>query len=126
MRRIGQLAAEQRQSEHEQVPGTRAPTSRPHVPGVCTGVYEVDARLIARVRLASGNQVTAYVPAGHLPPQVDAPVLLHGGGTGADSPYTRHAIASDSPRTRYTAVADNPAARYVVTSDSPRARHTVA
>jgi ribosomal protein S12 len=134
MRRLGQLAAEQR---HDSETAARPPvTAGSHSQGVCTGVHEVGSRLVARVRLASGNEVTAYIPAGILPPEVNAPVVVRAGGS-ADSPRARHALVSDSPqarrvltadspRARYTAVSDSPAARYSATADSPRARYTLS
>ncbi len=37
---------------------------------VCTGVFEIGDRTVARVRLASGSEITAYIPRGVKAPEI--------------------------------------------------------
>jgi hypothetical protein len=70
--------------------GESAPAPAGSQWGVCKGVYEVGrgnrSRLIARVLLASGLAVTAYLPAGMAAPAIDSTVQVSVVAGGGDSP----------------------------------------
>ncbi|HEY0449467.1 hypothetical protein [Actinophytocola sp.] len=74
MTEIGKLAAQRRQRK-----GTSPAAPDGFEWGTCQSVHEVGrsrARTIARVLLASGFVVTAYLAPGVVAPAIDSPVLV--------------------------------------------------
>jgi ribosomal protein S12 len=110
MSTIKQLVAERRSREGLPSSGS----------GVCTGVYEIgnDKRVVARVRLATDMEVTAYVPRDAVAPAVGDTVLLRD-ERGADQPPVRHGVVLDGPAIRQSVVADQPPPRHFVADQRP-------
>lgn len=73
MSMLGRLAEERR---HRKETAPEAPAGRQW--GTCVGVHEGGdrRRKVARVLLASGMVITAYLPLNAVAPAVDAPVLV--------------------------------------------------
>jgi len=109
MSTIKQLVAERRNREGFPSSGS----------GVCTGVYEIgnDKRVVARVRLATDFEVTAYVSRGAVAPAVGDTVVLRD-ERGADRPPVRHGVG-DGPAVRQSVVADPGAPRFFVADQQP-------
>jgi ribosomal protein S12 len=83
--------AEERRRRQENTP--QAPAGQQW--GTCVGVHEVGdrRRRIARVLLASGMVVTAYLPLSVVAPAIDAPVLVQTRAIG-DEPVHDSVIVS--------------------------------
>ncbi|RSM90667.1 hypothetical protein DMH04_04180 [Kibdelosporangium aridum] len=93
---IRQIAEERR--NRTQPPAARLGEQR----GKCVGVYEVSGlRKVARVLLASGFVVTAYLGASAAIPEVGSDVVV-AGAQGGDCPAGTCKVQSpDQPTTRY-------------------------
>ncbi|SDW74873.1 hypothetical protein SAMN05421504_1011408 [Amycolatopsis xylanica] len=60
---------------------------------ICTGVFEIGDRKVARVRLTTGSEVTVYLPAGAEVPEISAEVEIEPQRTTGDHHPARTAFA---------------------------------
>lgn len=60
---------------------------------ICTGVFHVGERTVARVRLTTGSEVTVYLPLGAEVPEISAEVEIEPQRTGGDHHPARTAFA---------------------------------
>ncbi|SFW81114.1 hypothetical protein SAMN04489730_5120 [Amycolatopsis australiensis] len=86
--------AEERRRRRETTP--EAPAGRQW--GTCVGIHDVGdrRRKVARVLLASGLVITAYLPLDAVVPSVDSPVLVQIRAIG-DRPPGGAVVVSDEP-----------------------------